>query len=56
MYFESVHDLLFMNGHGVYVWGAYGIGFVVLVALVWQPLARHAQLRQQILRQLQQEQ
>lgn len=52
MYFTNLPDLFYMNGHGAYVWSAYGIGFAVLLALVWQPLARHAALRQQILRQL----
>jgi heme exporter protein D len=52
MYFESLKDLFFMNGHGAYVWSAYGIGFAVLVALVWLPLSRYAQLKQSILQQL----
>jgi len=51
MYFESLQDLLFMNGHGAYVWSAYTIGFAVLAVLIWQPLNRHAQLRDSILRQ-----
>lgn len=51
MYFESLQDLFFMNGHGVYVWSAYAIGFAVLAVLIWQPLIRHAQLRDSILRQ-----
>ena len=51
MYFDSLQDLFFMNGHGVYVWSAYAIGFVVLAVLVWQPLTHHAQLRDSILRQ-----
>lgn len=54
MYFDSIIDLLFMNGHGVYVWSAYAIGFVIVAALVWSPLSRHAQLRQQILQRLEQ--
>ena len=52
MYFESLQSLFYMNGHGVYVWSAYAIGFAVLIGLIWQPLARHAQLRDSILRQL----
>ncbi|HQQ62468.1 MAG TPA: heme exporter protein CcmD [Pseudomonadales bacterium] len=55
MYFDSLHDLFWMNGHGIYVWSAYAAGFIVLAALVIQPLARHAQLRKQILRQLDEE-
>ena len=51
MYFDSLQSLFFMNGHGVYVWSAYAIGFTVLTGLIWQPLARHAQLRDSILQQ-----
>ncbi len=51
MYFASLHDLLFMNGHGAYVWASYGIGFVVIAALIFQPLLRHKKLRGQILQQ-----
>lgn len=55
MYFDSLLDLFLMNGHGAYVWSAYAIGFIVLAALVIQPLSRHAQLRKNILRQLDEE-
>jgi len=51
MYFDSLQSLFYMNGHGVYVWSAYAIGFAVLAVLVWQPLIRHTQLRNSILRQ-----
>ena len=50
MYFTSVQDLLFMNGHGIYVWSAYAIGFTVLAGLIWLPLARHKRLQHEILR------
>lgn len=52
MYFASINELFYMNGHGAYVWASYGIGFAVLLGLVWQPLARHAALRRQILQQI----
>lgn len=55
MYFESLHDLFFMNGHGAYVWSAYGIGFAVLAALIWLPLSRQAQLKASIVRQVAEE-
>ena len=51
MYFASLHDLLYMNGHGAYVWGAYGISFTVLCAMAWQSLSRHAQLCREIRQQ-----
>jgi len=49
MYFASFQDLLFMNGHGIYVWSAYAIGFAVLAGLVWQPLVRQKRLHREIL-------
>lgn len=52
MYFETLHDLFFMNGHGAYVWSAYAIGFAVLTTLVWLPVSRHTQLKKNILRQM----
>ncbi len=55
MYFDSLRDLLLMNGHGAYVWSAYLIGYAVLVGLVCHPLMRHKQLRKQILRQQEQD-
>ena len=39
MVFESFAELMAMDGHGPYVWAAYGITLVTLVALVVQPLA-----------------
>jgi len=32
MYFESIGDLIFMAGHGKYVWTCYGV-FIVLLGL-----------------------
>ncbi|MBB3046213.1 heme exporter protein D [Litorivivens lipolytica] len=47
MYFETVAELLAMDGHGPYVWAAYGITFATLVWLVAQPLvAKRRQLRE----------
>jgi heme exporter protein D len=34
MYFESVSELMAMNGHGPYVWFCYGITALVLVGLI----------------------
>ena len=41
MYFESFAELWHMAGHGDFVWSAYGISFLVLGFLVWQPIARY---------------
>lgn len=38
--FESLRDFALMNGHGPYVWAAYGISFAVLIYLVIAPLWR----------------
>ena len=45
MYFTTLAELIAMNGHGAYVWSAYGIGFAVVAALVWLPLQRHRKLQ-----------
>lgn len=34
MYFESVSELIVMNGHGPFVWFCYGITALVLVGLI----------------------
>lgn len=40
MQFDSLHALLYMGGHGAFVWSAYAIALVVLAGIVWAPLAR----------------
>jgi len=40
MYFDSFQALLHMDGHGPYVWAAYGITLSVMLALVWTPIKR----------------
>lgn len=40
MYFESFSDVLTMGGHGPYVWTAYGITLLVILYLIWSPLAK----------------
>ena len=49
MAFESLQAAWQMAGHGPYVWGAYGLTAVVLIALVWMPIARAREVRGQIL-------
>ena len=41
MYFASFHDLLTMDGHGIYVWSAVGFTLVVLAWLVVAPVLSH---------------
>ena len=52
MYFDSVHAALSMNGHGVFVWSAYGITLLVLAQLLLWPWSR----RRRLLRELRGEQ
>ncbi|MGB0765236.1 MAG: heme exporter protein CcmD, partial [Luminiphilus sp.] len=40
MYFDSVTAALNMEGHGAFVWSAYGITFLVLAFMLLQPLLR----------------
>lgn len=48
MSFTSWHDFLYMGGHYLYVWSAYGIGvFGLFVALVRPLHARRRFFRQQ---------
>jgi len=43
MQFDSLAAVWSMNGHGPFVWSAYAIAAVTLLALVWAPL--HKQRR-----------
>lgn len=36
MAFESLSEVLWMQGHGPYVWSVYGIGLVLISVLVGQ--------------------
>lgn len=38
MYFDSFAELVYMAGHGPYVWMSYGISLAVLLGLYIQPL------------------
>ena len=40
MYFDSIQQLIYMGGHGVYVWSAFCISVVVMLALVLKPLCQ----------------
>lgn len=54
MYFDSVADALAMGGHGVFVWGAYGITFLIVFLVLLRPVmsirALNASIRQEALR------
>jgi heme exporter protein D len=40
MYFDSVQALLEMEGHGVYVWSAYGVALTMIIILVASPILK----------------
>lgn len=48
MYFDSIGALLQMDGHGIYVWAAYGITLAVIVFILLSPARR----KKHFLRQL----
>jgi len=50
MYFESVSDLLTMDGHGPYVWSAYAIVTVAMLVAVVAPVRRHRAIVRQLSR------
>ena len=49
--FASIADFLSMNGHGVYVWIAYGISFAAMAALAVQPGLRRRRMQRELARQ-----
>ena len=48
MYFDNLHALLVMDGHGVYVWAAYLVTFLVIVAALVVPVRRRRRLLLQL--------
>lgn len=43
MYFDSLQQLIFMDGHGIYVWSAFIISLTVMLGLVIKPLCQKKQ-------------
>ena len=52
MYFDSFQALLTMNGHGIYVWPAYLITIVVIMAVLIAPVRRSNRLLEQLAAQI----
>ena len=48
MYFDSLHDVLVMDGHGVFVWSAYAVTTLVIVVILAAPAMRRRRLMRQI--------
>ena len=47
MYFDNLQAILHMDGHGPFVWAAYGITFAILLTMLLLPRRRsRAHLRQ----------
>jgi heme exporter protein D len=44
MYFSGLSELWYMDGHGVYVWGVYGVAAVIIAALAISPLLKRRRL------------
>ncbi len=40
MYFQSMHDVLSMEGHGSYVWSAFVFSAIVIFIMLWWPRVR----------------
>ncbi|MCK8654683.1 MULTISPECIES: heme exporter protein CcmD [Pseudomonas] len=55
MIFSSISDFVDMGHHGLFVWSAYGICFLVLSINVLQPLLAHRRYLQQEFRRLRRE-
>ena len=48
---EILREFFHMGGYGFYVWSAYGVAFVVLVANVVVPMLRMRDVRARLARQ-----
>ena len=38
MYVYSLQQLIWMNGHGIYVWSSFAISAVIMIGLIVKPL------------------
>lgn len=50
MYFDSLENFFYMDGHGIYVWAVVTIAFVVVSALVALPVIKRRQFVKEELR------
>ncbi|MEM1142476.1 MAG: heme exporter protein CcmD [Pseudomonadota bacterium] len=48
MYFESFQAALTMDGHGTYVWTAYGVTLLVLTLLLVGPVQKKRRLLREL--------
>ena len=48
MYFDSMQAMLHMDGHGAYVWAAYGVTLMAICSILMVPLRRRTRLISQL--------
>ncbi len=48
---DAIREFFHMGGYAFYVWSAYGVALIVLVANVIVPIARARELRTRLARQ-----
>jgi heme exporter protein D len=48
MYFETLSQLIEMDGHGVFVWAAYAVTLVVITALFVVPAMKHTRIKREL--------
>ena len=48
---DTLREFFHMGGYGFYVWSAYGVAFIVLVANIVVPMWRMRELRGRLARQ-----
>ncbi|MGB1271444.1 MAG: heme exporter protein CcmD [Endozoicomonas sp.] len=51
MHFDSWTGFLEMGGHGLYVWSAYGVAFLVIAYNLLAPIRGRRQVRERVQRQ-----
>jgi len=51
MYFDSLADFLAMGKHGFYVWSAYGVSALLIIANMVLAIRGQGQVRQRLARQ-----
>ncbi len=56
MYFQSLNELLHMDGHGAFVWTAYIITIAVIAVILVAPLRRQRGVLRQLAGELRRQQ
>ncbi|GAA5525929.1 hypothetical protein Maes01_02506 [Microbulbifer aestuariivivens] len=49
--FDSLTAFLYMDGHGIFVWAAYGVTFAALAAVALYPRLQRRRLQRELERQ-----